>query len=286
MKKILILGGYGFLGSNLILHLLNKYHLSVIVKKETNPPKHINQENIQILYTGESSIEHILIGKKFDIIINCMVKYDYNSNYDDICESNIYLPIKILKTLYHPEIVFITFNSFYTKFDNYNKLPYYQFSKKELKNNLLKFSSKSISLKLEHLYGPNDNQIKFIPKVLKSLYNNKNQLLLTKGDQKRDFVYITDVLELINQIIINIYKFPNGYNEYEVGTGNSVMLKQFINELKVQTKSKSKLAFGMKKYENNEIMDSFASLGKIQEIIPWRPQIDYKKGIRLLINTS
>ena len=114
MKKILILGGYGFLGSNLILHLLKKCHLSVIVKKETNPPKNINQENIQTLYTGESSIEHILTGKKFDIIINCMVKYDYNSNYDDICESNIYLPIKILKTLYHPEIVFITFNSFYT----------------------------------------------------------------------------------------------------------------------------------------------------------------------------
>ena len=33
-------------------------------------------------------------------------------------------------------------------------------------------------------------------------------------------------------------------------------------------------------------MDSFASIAKIQKIIPWKPQINFKKGIELLIKNS
>ena len=286
MKKILLLGGYEFLGSNLISYLKKENHLTLLVKRKTSSPKNTDLKNIQTLYVEENKLEETLKGNNFDVIINCMVKYDYNSGRNEIYESNIYLPFKILNILYHKEIIFITFNSFYTKFDNYNKLPFYQFSKKELENRLLKFSSKSISLKIEHLYGPNDNKIKFIPKILNSLKNNKNEISLTSGNQKRDFIYISDLLKLIKQIILNSNKFPDGYSEYEIGTGKSVILKTFINELKIQTKSESVLAFGKKKYENNEIMDSFASIAKIQKIIPWKPQINFKKGIELLIKKA
>lgn len=49
------------------------------------------------------------------------------------------------------------------------------------------------------------------------------------GHQKRDFVFVDDVAEVYNNIILNITKLPTPYFEdLEIGLGKSIHLRDFI----------------------------------------------------------
>jgi CDP-paratose synthetase len=115
-----------------------------------------------------------------------------------------------------------------------------------------------INLKLEHIYGPYDDQKKFIPWFIKQIKDNVKEIYLTEGIQKRDFIYIDDVVNAYLKILDNLLKF-NGYVEFEVGTGNSIELRQFLvliyNLLKKKYKTNTKLNFGAIPYRIGEPMN-------------------------------
>ena len=50
-----------------------------------------------------------------------------------------------------------------------------------------------INIGLEHFYGPNDDDSKFVSYIIHNLLNEVEKIDLTKGKQKRYFIYIDDV---------------------------------------------------------------------------------------------
>jgi nucleoside-diphosphate-sugar epimerase len=157
---------------------------------------------------------------------------------------------------------FINTDSYFNK-DNltYNALPNYSKTKK-LFLSYLKDMGKDISIinmRLEHVYGPNDNSDKFITYLVKNMKLNK-KIPLTFGHQKRDFVFVDDVAEVYNNIILNITKLPTPYFEdLEIGLGKSIHLRDFIEILSLKIKTESILDYGVIEYRDDEIMNSFAN---------------------------
>lgn len=54
--------------------------------------------------------------------------------------------------------------------------------------------TKMINIKIEHMYGALDDENKFIYWLINKLKQNVEKIDLTSGVQKRDFIYIDDIV--------------------------------------------------------------------------------------------
>jgi CDP-paratose synthetase len=210
----------------------------------------------------EVNLEDIFINNKIDVIIHAATNYGRESNdIIGIFDDNVEFPIKLLKfAISHGVKFFLNTDTFFTLDYSYmrnytlSKIHFREWGKLLSEENKINF----INLKLEHIYGPYDDQKKFIPWFIKQIKDNVKEIYLTEGIQKRDFIYIDDVVNAYLKILDNLLKF-NGYVEFEVGTGNSIELRQFLvliyNLLKKKYKTNTKLNFGAIPYRIGEPMN-------------------------------
>ena len=76
-----------------------------------------------------------------------------------------------------------------------------------------------INVRLQHVFGPGDDPDKFVPSLVKSCLGDLPEIRLTDGTQKRDFVFILDVVSAYSRILACLGKMPTGYVELDVGRG-------------------------------------------------------------------
>lgn len=280
-KKILIIGGFGFLGLNLFKRLHNNYDVTLGIKKSSIKPN-INLPNrIKTIFTDNDDFLAVLRNVKFDTIINCAVDYGFDNDYKKVNYLNVDFQFEIIEQIQNTDTLYICFDTFYTKFHNYSYLSNYINSKIEFKDKCKSIrSTKIINLQLEHIYGSFDAPNKFISFLIKNFKIDAN-IDLTSCEQKRDFLHVNDLTELVETLILKT-NIKKAYHHFEVGTGKSIALKQFIIEAKKIFKTKSKLNFGVKPMRENEIMNSYALLNRINDFCEWTPSIHYKEGIKML----
>ena len=119
--------------------------------------------------------------------------------------------------------------------------------------------------------------------MISKMLANENQIELTKGEQNRDFLYISDLLNVYDLIIENKNKF-NTYEEFNVGIGVNTNLKYILNYIKKTTLSKSVLKFGVIPYRKGELMSSDNDISKIEKL-GWSPKISIEEGINNVIRS-
>ena len=109
-------------------------------------------------------------------------------------------------------------------------------------------------------------------KLIKDFQSEKNNIALTDGTQKRDFIYIYDVVSAFMSVLKHVYSA--GLIEYEVGTGKSIELKLFCLALAdAFDVSSDTLHFGALNQRPNEIKNSSADIRALSSI-GWAPTWD------------
>ena len=136
-----------------------------------------------------------------------------------------------------------------------------------------------LNMRLEHIYGPGDSPEKFIPYAIKNVLG-ENPLELTPGAQKRDFTYVDDVVDAYIKALGRMETLPLGRSDFEIGTGKSIALKDFIEEIKRQSGKSTPLLWGKKDYRENEIMESHARTGSAESLLGWKAKHNYCEGIK------
>ena len=139
-----------------------------------------------------------------------------------------------------------------------------------------------VNVLLQHMYGPGDDASKFTTHVLRSCMRNEAILKLTGGVQKRDFIYIDDVLSAYSTILNNYEKIKQ-VTEIEVGTGSAPTIREFVETVHRLTSSSTQLQFGALPYRNNEAMLCQADIDKIRTL-GWKPKFDLVNGLRRTID--
>lgn len=115
-----------------------------------------------------------------------------------------------------------------------------------------------------NLFGPGQNQSKFIPYVIERL--KKGEVLnVSPCEQKRDFIYVDDFAEAVHGLLDNADKCVGEI--VNVSSGNSVSLKEIIEFYKSELHSISEVRYGALPYRENEAMDLRCSIGKMNQII-------------------
>jgi len=138
------------------------------------------------------------------------------------------------------------------------------------------------NIRLEHFYGPDDDPTKFSTYVINGCLQNVSELKLTKGEQKRDFIYIDDVVLAYMVLLEKMDSFNNSFLEFDVGSGSSVSIREFVETVHCLTASKTRLLFGALPYREGEVMHSEADISRLAAL-GWQCRYDIETGLRQVI---
>jgi nucleoside-diphosphate-sugar epimerase len=135
------------------------------------------------------------------------------------------------------------------------------------------------------MYGPGDDESKFTTHVIKSCLANVPELKLTAGEQKRDFIYIDDVISAYMILLEKAKQQTENFQEYDLGSGKAIKIREFVEIVHKITQSCTKLNFGVLPYRENEIMQSEADITSLMSL-GWLCQTSLIEGIKKIVQSD
>jgi CDP-paratose synthetase len=289
-SKILITGGNGFLGSSLINKISKKnYLLHLLVREKSNLSRLNLNKKIKLFQLQEKNLENIFKINKYDLIIHCATNYGIEEeNSSNTIYPNLLLPLQLLDLAKKYSVKsFINTDTILNK-----NISSYTLSKNQFVDWLKLFSKflNCYNVKLEHFYGPKDNNNKFIINNICRLLRYEDKIEFTKGIQKRDFIYISDVVSALEKIILlalkNNKKNLNFFilKTFEIGTGRQISIKSIILLIaKLIGNNKTRLEFGKLHFRKNEKMNVKVDLKNIRKL-GWNSKLKLERGLTRTIN--
>ena len=285
-KIVMITGGTGYLGSNLINRLLSENYSIILLKRSTSDISRIKNIIDKIIFydIDKENLETIFQKNDIDVIIHCATNYGLKEkNPINILEANFLLPLQLLQLSekFNKVQTFINTDTVLNK--NINN---YTLSKKQFKEWMKKSNWEKrvgINLELEHFFGPLDNKSRFITFLIKKMLANVENINLTKGEQKRNFVFIDDVIDAFLKIINHATSLRLGFHEFYVGTEENISIKDLAKLIKKLIKNcKTKLCFGAVPYRKNELMETKNDSQKLRKL-GWNPKTNLEQGLKITI---
>jgi len=284
-NKNIVIGGSGFIGSELCFFLNKKGEGVLNISKETNPNlKDIAQkrcdvddtEKLRCLLKGGENI-YILIGQIYP-------GFDFKKEIKSIENVLNCLDKKTVKKIFYFSSVLLygeVKNSVDEKYsakpiDDYGKF------KLECEKNILKRAEKDKFiagiLRLSNVYGKRGNR-GFVGLLMENLFGGKNDKIIINGDGKqlRDYIFIDDVIvatvnikaKLIESDIIN------------VATGESYSLIDIIK--KISNISEENIRYEIKNNEFFEIKNSLISNKKLIDKYKLFPKFNIEDGLKMTL---
>ncbi len=287
--SILITGATGFLGSYLVKEFINENEEVVIIKRSFSDTNKINKYlgKVKIYDLDRKDLEEIFECESIDRIIHVATCYGREGeSLSQLIEANIVFPIKLAE-LGMSYGVKIFYNTDTLQNDNLNA---YTLSKTYFRECIKRLFAKMkiVNVRIEFMYGENDSDTKFVNWFLNKLISNEKEIKLTAGVQKRDFVYVTDVVSAYMNLI---KQSPlQNVTEFEIGTGKSISVKDFCLKVvdsyeRYGENSDSKLNFGAiyaRQGEPNCIQANISAM----EQRGWEPKYSFDEGIDMFVGHS
>jgi len=293
-KRILITGGAGFIGSNLALILQEKYP---------------NNEYF-IIDDFSSGDFNNLIGFKGDVITDNLSQIDLNYYFPDgldvifhqaaitdttdfdqkkVVFNNVEGFRNILKfTLKNnSKLIYASSAAIYGHSkppmrvgENENPANIYGFSKLVVDNIARKFFDKIpiIGLRYFNVYGPREKYKGEMASMVWQLYlqmkEGKRPRIFKYGEQKRDQVYIKDV---IKANLLALESDKSGI--FNVGTGKATTFNEIIYNLNEALGTNFEPEYVENPYQHYQEYTE-ADLTETQKILSYHPEYDIRKGIQ------
>ncbi|WP_316796881.1 NAD(P)-dependent oxidoreductase [Pedobacter agri] len=283
LKTILITGGSGYLGKNLVKFFAKDGHEIILLVRENSNVDYLDQlhGNFIIHRIGSTDLEELFIEKKVDVIIHTAASYGRKGeSLSNVIDANLTFPVRLLDIAIKNGVkFFINTDTALPK-----ELNAYSRSKKQFLEWLESLSKdiNVINLQLEYFYGPYDDQTKFITYLLGELASGKKSIDFTDATPLRDFIYIDDVVNAYATVFNQLDNFKE-ITTVQVGSGNAVMLKELILEVqRIANRLEVQLNFGALSMRPNEIMKSCADNSFLKKM-GWQPQHSFEEGIQKTI---
>ena len=212
MKKILLTGSTGFIGSELLKNLSKNYKIYVTLRKKTKK-NFIHKNIIKIYFSSFQNLNDKIEKLKINTVIHCATHYVKKHDFKDIkklSDSNILFGNIILENLEKMGVkTFINFSTVWENFngkkDNYYNL--YSAYKSSFKNIInyykKKFDkTKFINLVISDTFGENDKR----KKIINLLKINYKKRVITKLISKNLYMNLLNVIDINNAVRLILKK--------------------------------------------------------------------------------
>ena len=294
-NKLLIVGGTGFIGQNIVKRALAKnLDITILSKNDCNISNRL--DNIAYLsadISNKPSLLNQLKGRVFDYVIN-LGGYVNHSSYlnggSRVYDAHFNGVRNIVDCLDRSRIKsFIQIGSS----DEYGNNPEPQFEAqreapisiyscaKVASTHFLQTLNKTenfpaVILRPFLLYGPGQGEERFIPQVINGCIKNE-KFPISIGEQLRDFCFIDDFVDAVFTILDNVN--DNIYGEViNISSGKPVSIKEVV-EMIVNIIGSGRPQFGLVDYRDGENMALYADISKAKKLLDWSPNFDLEQGI-------
>lgn len=286
--NILVTGATGFLGSHLTRYLLNNNHSVVILKRSFSDLSRIANciEAVKCYDIDRSDLASIMAQQTdIDAIIHCATNYGHQQqDLAALIEDNVLFGLSLLEQAsQHHCRYFINCDSFYSNHhDDSQPLNHYSTTKKQflgLAKSLCDSNSVTfINCCFEHIYGPQDNPNKAVPKLINACLANENSIALTPADNERDFIYVDDACRAILLVLKHLQTTSQPQTEFSIGSGTSTSIKSLATLIQQLTHSSCELDFSALAYHPGEIMFSQADTQALHDL-GWQADVSLSEGL-------
>ena len=310
MKKIIVTGGLGFIGSNLIDLLIKKNFSVINIDKISyssnfyNLKEYNNSNKYKFIRCniGERKFKKILFKYKPICIFNLAAETHVDRSIDNpehFIQSNIVGVYKLLEYFkeysqkFNSRLIHISTDEVYgdiLKGRTSEKHPYNPSSpyaaSKAASDHLVQsyvrtYKIPAIITNCSNNYGPNQHPEKLIPKLIYNILNNKPLPIYGKGLNSREWIFVKDHCEAL----IKIFKKGKIGNFYNIGSNKNLTNLEVCEHLLSVAKKNSilgtkvKINF-IKDRPGHDIRYALNS-NKIKKELNWKPRINFKEGIKL-----
>jgi UDP-glucuronate 4-epimerase len=144
------------------------------------------------------------------------------------------------------------------------------------------------------VYGPWGRPDMALFKFTKGILNNDKIDIYNNGKMHRDFTYVDDI---VNGIFLLLKKIPNKrqigkykndslshnapFRVLNIGNSKKILLLDFINEIELRLKKKSKRKY--MSLQKGDVKRTLSNISLIKSITKYKPKVNYKKGIQKFI---
>jgi len=295
--KILVTGGAGFIGSHIVDSYISKGHDVVILDNLYSG----NKENINkkaVFYqmdVTDKNISKIFEKEKFDVVNHHAAQMNVRFSVENpLFDANVNV-LGILNLLDNCKKYrvkkFIFASSGGAVYGDKDKYPIseeesrrpdspYGMSKKISEDYINYYHRtcglKYICLRYPNVYGPRQTphgEAGVIAIFLGLLLQDKDVQIYGDGGQIRDYIFVSDVVE------VNNLALSNDNNYFNVGTGVPTSVNQIYRKLKEISKSKGNYVNVPKK--EGDVMKNYINSDKARKLLGWKYKIDLDEGLRL-----
>jgi len=137
----------------------------------------------------------------------------------------------------------------------------------------------SVILRPTVIYGPGQGEEMFLSALIQSLILG-NEFSMTFGEQRRDFIYIIDMIDAIIKAIVADDRV-NG-SVVNVGSGISYQIKEIATLVanQINPGASNLIKLGAVQYRPNEVMDYSVKIARAKELLKWCPRTKIKDGVK------
>jgi len=292
-EMILVVGGTGFIGVNLVKRLLKEgYKVSVLSLNIPTEENKINEVNYwQADIANFEELQNRLLATSFDYVINLSGYVDHSKFMEGgkkIIDTHFKGVQNLLQLLDWTMIKrFVQIGSS----DEYGSMPPPQ-SEIMRENPISSYSLGKVAstqllqmlFKTEGLpavilrpfliYGDGQNNKRFLPQIINGCLKGV-QFPVSNGEQLRDFCYVDDI---IKGIILTLKNDRVNGEVINLASGKPISIRKVI-ELVQEVVGQGVPDFGAVPYRVGESMALYADVAKAKKLLGWEPSVSIDEGI-------
>lgn len=305
MMKVLVTGGAGFIGSHLCQSLLEQGQEVVIVDDFNdfyNPQ--IKRENILGLLDNPifklyetdirnyARIQEIFEQEKVKVVVHLAARAGVRPSLEQPIlyeEVNVKGTLNLLEMSRLYGITNFIFGSSSSVYGINSKLPFSEedpiatpispYATTKRAGELLCYTYSYlyqlpvVCLRFFTVYGPRQRPEMAIHKFTQQIYTGQEITLFGEGDSKRDYTYISDIIEGVHRAI----KLNPPFEIFNLGGSRVVELKYLIELIESSVGKRAKI-----KYLPNQPGDvpiTYADISKSHNLLGFQPEVKIEEGI-------
>ena len=312
MKKIIVTGGSGFIGTNLVNYLIQKKFFVINIDKLTYASSKFDEKKRRIKnykffkvdINNQKSLLKIINKFKPVAIFNLAAETHVDRSIDgpkEFIKSNINGVFNLLEVLRllkkkkrNIKLIHISTDEVYGDLNKGNlksdeKFPYspsspYSASKASadhlIKSYVRTYKIPAIISNCCNNYGPYQFPEKLIPKMISNILHNKPLPVYAKGQNLREWIFVNDHCDAL----YNIFKKGKIGESYNVGTNENIqnidMAKKLIRIAKLKNSNNKRIKLIYVKDRPGHDFRYALDSNKIKKKLNWKPKVSLQKGLK------
>ena len=305
MDRVLVTGGSGFIGSNVIEELMKSFK---VVNLDLKPSKNSEIEqmigDIRDKELVEKAVENCDIIIHLAAQVSVPLSIDYPQKTFDI---NVQGTQNIIDAAHKFGIKRLIIASSAAVYGEVSDLPLkeesagqclspYAQSKWENETQIMLAREKgleAVALRFFNVYGPGQSTdgayAAVIPKFVEMLTTGKQPIVHGDGLQSRDFIHVKDLVRAIESLLECNWKLVDDHTYNLASQSQTTILEliELINSSIVKITPNFNIAEpNFEQSRKGDIIHSYADISKISNTLNWGPSIEISQGIEELVRMS